>query len=223
MKYNVAAILPMKHKSERVPGKNYRNFGDKLLYEHVLNTLLACDKIDIVVVDTDSDLIIEALKKNYPQVKVLIRPEHLRPGDTPMNDVLLNTISQVDAKYFLQTHSTNPLLTAESVNNAVDLFLSKYPINDSLFSVTRLQTRLWDQLTMPVNHNPNILLPTQDLPPIYEENSCVYIFTEEIIRSRHNRIGSRPIMFEIEKIEAQDIDTEAEFLIAEAIYLNNKK
>ena len=223
MKYEVAAILPMKHNSERVPGKNYRKFGDKLLYEHVLNTLLACDEIDVVVVDTDSDLIIDAISKNYPQVKVLIRPEHLRPGDTPMNDVLLNTIRQVDAKYFLQTHSTNPLLTAESVNNAVNLFLRKYPINDSLFSVTRLQTRLWNELTMPVNHNPNILLPTQDLPPIYEENSCVYIFTEEIIRSRHNRIGSRPIMFEIEKIEAQDIDTEAEFLIAEAIYSNNKK
>lgn len=210
----------MKHSSERVPGKNYRQFGDKLLFEHILQTLIACDRIDTVVVDTDSDTIIDKLKNEYPEVRVLIRPEHLRPGDTPMNDVLLNTIAQVPSKFYLQTHSTNPLLTEDSINGAIADFESKYPIYDSLFSVTRLQTRLWNELTLPVNHNPNILLPTQDLPPIYEENSCIYLFTEEIIRKKHNRIGDRPLMYEIDPIEAQDIDTEQEFLIAEAIYKN---
>ena len=212
----------MKHSSERVPGKNYRPFGDKLLFEHILQTLLNCERIDEVVVDTDSDTIMEKLAKEYPQVRVLLRPEHLRPGDTPMNDVLLNTIGQVPSKYYLQTHSTNPLLTAGTIDRAIQDFEAKFPIYDSLFSVTRLQTRLWNELTLPVNHNPNILLPTQDLPPIYEENSCIYLFTEEILRQKHNRIGNRPLMFEIDKVEAQDIDTEQEFLIAEAIYNNQK-
>jgi CMP-N-acetylneuraminic acid synthetase len=223
MKNNIVAILPMKHSSERVPGKNYRMFGDKLLFEHILQTLLGCSKIDQVVVDTDSETIMDKLNKEYPKVKVLLRPEHLRPGDTPMNDVLLNTISQVESNFYLQTHSTNPLLTSASIDKAIDQFLGKYPIYDSLFSVTRLQTRLWNELTMPMNHNPSILLPTQDLPPVYEENSCIYLFTEEILRTKHNRIGNRPLMFEIEQIEAQDIDTEQEFLIAESIYLNRKK
>ncbi|MFT6111320.1 MAG: CMP-N-acetylneuraminic acid synthetase [Bacteroidia bacterium] len=220
---NIVAILPMKHSSERVPGKNYRAFGDKLLFEHILTTLLSCDKIDLVVVDTDSNTIVEKLARDYPKVKVLQRPEHLRPGDTPMNDVLLNTISQVPSKFYLQTHSTNPLLTKESIDAAIDKFEAKHPIYDSLFSVTRLQTRLWNELSMPMNHNPNILLPTQDLPPVYEENSCIYLFTEEILRNKHNRIGNRPMMHEIEPIEAQDIDTEQEYLIAEAIYLNQSK
>jgi CMP-N-acetylneuraminic acid synthetase len=220
---NIVAILPMKHSSERVPGKNYRKFGDKLLFQHVLETLLSCEKIDLVVVDTDSETIVKVLQDKYLRVKVLERPEHLRPGDTPMNDVLLNTISQVPSKFYLQTHSTNPLLTKESIDTAIDKFDAKYPIYDSLFSVTRLQTRLWDELSMPMNHNPNILLPTQDLPPVYEENSCIYLFTEEILRQKHNRIGDRPMMHEIEPIEAQDIDTEQEYLIAEAIYLNQSK
>ena len=217
---NIVAILPMKHTSTRVPGKNYRVFGDKLLFEHILITLLSCEKIDLVVVDTDSDTIVEKLAKEYPQVKVLERPEHLRPGDTPMNDVLLNTISQVPSRFYLQTHSTNPLLTKESIDIAIGKFETKFPVYDSLFSVTRLQTRLWNELSMPMNHNPNILLPTQDLPPVYEENSCIYLFTEEILRKKHNRIGDRPMMYEIETIEAQDIDTEQEYLIAEAIYAN---
>ncbi|MEK7253629.1 MAG: acylneuraminate cytidylyltransferase family protein, partial [Bacteroidota bacterium] len=93
-----------------------------------------------------------------------------------------------------------------------------YPIYDSLFSVTRLQTRLWDELARAVNHNPNILLRTQDLPPIFEENSCMYIFSKAILERKHNRIGDRPYLLEISKEEAQDIDVEIDFRIAEFLW-----
>ncbi len=89
--------------------------------------------------------------------------------------------------------------------------LNDYPSYDSLFSVTRLQTRLWDQLGRAINHNPNILLQTQDLPPVYEENSCLYIFTRAILLARRNRLGERPLMFEIPAAEAWDIDDELDF------------
>ena len=214
----IAAIVPMRHSSERVPGKNYRDFAGKPLYHHVVNSLLRCDKIQEVVIDTDSPIILEDAAKHFPQVTLLERPEHLRAGETPMNDVLLNTIRQVEADFYLQTHSTNPLLSPETVQKGVDLFLSQFPIYDSLFTVTRLQTRLWDSLARAVNHNPNILLRTQDLPPIYEENSCMYIFTKEILEQRHNRLGSRPYLFEMPAIEAQDIDVELDFQIAEFLF-----
>ena len=214
----IAAIVPMRHSSERVPGKNYRDFAGKPLYHHVVNSLLRCDKIQEVVIDTDSPIILEDAAKHFPQVTLLERPEHLRAGETPMNDVLLNTIRQVEADFYLQTHSTNPLLSPETVQKGVDLFLSQFPIYDSLFTVTCLQTRLWDSLARAVNHNPNILLRTQDLPPIYEENSCMYIFTKEILEQRHNRLGSRPYLFEMPAIEAQDIDVELDFQIAEFLF-----
>lgn len=217
----IAAIVPMRHSSERVPGKNYRDFAGKPLYHRVLDSLLACKAISEVVIDTDSPNILEDAAIYYPSVTLLERPEHLRAGEIPMNDVLLNSIDQLDADFFLQTHSTNPLLSADSVQRAVDLFLQNYPIYDSLFSVTRLQTRLWDSLSRAVNHHPNILLRTQDLPPIYEENSCLYIFSEAIIRQKHNRIGDRPYMLEIPAEEAQDIDVELDFRIAEFLYKEN--
>ena len=215
----IAAIVPMRHSSERVPGKNYRDFAGKPLFHRVLDSLLACDAIGEVVIDTDSPTILEDAAKNYPSVTLLERPEHLRAGEIPMNDVLLNTLHQVEADFYLQTHSTNPLLSAASVKNAVTLFLKNYPIYDSLFSVTRLQTRLWDPLSRAVNHNPNILLRTQDLPPIYEENSCLYIFSKEILQRKHNRIGDRPYMLEIPAEEAQDIDVELDFRVAEFLYI----
>jgi CMP-N-acetylneuraminic acid synthetase len=218
MSHKIAALVPMRHNSERVPGKNYRDFAGKPLYHRVINALLSCDAISEVVIDTDSPNILEDAAKHFPQVTLLQRPPHLQDGAIPMNDVLLNSISQLKADFFLQTHSTNPLLSPESVQHGVDFFLENYPIYDSLFSVTRLQTRLWDPLSRAVNHNPNILLRTQDLPPIYEENSCLYIFSEDIIRKKHNRIGDRPYMLEIPSEEAQDIDVDLDFRIAEFLY-----
>lgn len=214
----VAAIVPMRHSSERVKGKNYRDFAGKPLFHHVISQLLACSSVSEVVIDTDSPTILESAQAHFPQVTLLERPEHLRDGGIPMNDVLLNTCSQIEADFILQTHSTNPLLRAESIEKGVRFFLENYPIYDSLFSVTRLQTRLWDELARAVNHNPSILLRTQDLPPIYEENSCLYLFTEAILRERHNRIGLRPYMLEIPAAEAQDIDVELDFVVAEFLY-----
>jgi CMP-N-acetylneuraminic acid synthetase len=218
----IGAIVPMRHSSERVPEKNYRSFAGVPLYHCIVNSLLACPLITEVVIDTDSPTIWEDATRHFPQVKLLERPEHLRAGTTPMNDVLLNSVNQIEADYYLQTHSTNPVLKSDTINKAVQEFLNNYPMYDSLFGVTRLQTRLWDSLAMAVNHNPAILLRTQDLPPIYEENSCLYIFTKEILTQRHNRIGKRPLMFEIDRLEAVDIDEELDFKIAEFLYLQVK-
>jgi CMP-N-acetylneuraminic acid synthetase len=222
-KYKLAALVPMRHSSERVPGKNYRDFSGKPLFHHVVQTLLDCPLIDKVIIDTDSPVVIEQAQKSFPEVLVLERPEHLRDGSIPMNDVLLNSINQVPAEFYLQTHSTNPLLTTKTLTDGIEKFFKIQPMYDSLFSVTRKHVRFWDSLARPINHNQNILLRTQDLPPIFEENSCFYIFTKSILERKHNRIGDRPFLFEIPEIEAQDIDVEFNFVVAELLYkmINN--
>lgn len=208
----------MRHYSERVPQKNYRLFAGKPLYHHIISKLLACELINQVVIDTDSSFILEDAKNNFPEVILLERPENLRKGDVPMNDVLMNTIQQTEADFYLQTHSTNPVLSVSSINRGIEILLENYPIYDSLFSVTQLQTRLYNQLGQAVNHNPAILLRTQDLPPIFEENSCLYVFTRKILEENHNRIGKRPFLFSIPKEESVDIDEEIDFKIAEFLF-----
>ena len=215
---NVTAIVPMRHDSVRVPGKNYRDFAGKPLFYRIIDTLLQATEVDQVVIDTDSPEIAASAAKHFTNVILIERPLHLREGEVPMNDVLLHTISQVPSDFYLQTHSTNPLLRAVSVDRAVGQFKRQYPMYDTLFSVTRKQVRLWDQLTRPVNHNANILLRTQDLPPVYEENSCLYLFTQETLEEQHNRIGRRPLMFEIDAREAMDIDEEIDFEMAEFLF-----
>lgn len=217
-KIRIVAIVPMRHSSERVPGKNYRDFAGEPLFHHIVQSLLSCDEIDQVVIDTDSEAIHEDVRAAFPGVTVLERPEHLRDGMIPMNEVLLNTTAALCADYFLQTHSTNPLLTSATIAKAISCFLAGLESYDSLFSVTRLQSRLWDQKGRPVNHDPDRLIRTQDLTPMYEENSCLYIFSRQSLLAKGNRIGAAPLMFEIDPVEAWDIDVETDFRIAELLY-----
>jgi CMP-N-acetylneuraminic acid synthetase len=213
----IVALVPMRHHSQRVPGKNFRPLAGKPLFHHILNTLSNCQEIDEIVVDTDSPVIMKGLEESFPHVTLLERPESLRGDTVSMNEILLYDTSQVSANLYLQTHSTNPLLRIETISKGLNTLISNFPGHDSLFSVTRMQTRFWDQKGKPVNHNPAILLQTQDLPPIYEENSCIYLFTRENLVQRNNRLGERPYMFEIDASEAWDIDEELDFKIVDLL------
>lgn len=207
----------MRHHSQRVPGKNYRPLAGKPLYQHIIETLLAVPEIDRIVVDTDSDPVLNGLRERFPQVQTIVRPQHLRADDIPMNEILIHDTAQFPAEFYLQTHSTNPLLKAETISRAIQLLIANYPQHDSLFSVTRWQTRFYDQDGNAINHNPRELIQTQDLPPLYEENSCIYIFTRANLLKHRHRIGDRPLMFEIPRLEAVDIDEESDFQLADIL------
>ncbi len=219
MSARLVALVPMRHASERVPGKNYRSFAGRPLFHWVLRALLACDLVAEVVVDTDSPEIMRGAADYFPQVRILERPGHLRGGEVPMNDILLYDVSVIDAQFLLQTHGTNPLLRAETIADASHRFLAGLPEHDSLFSVNRVQKRLWDTDGLPLNHDPEVLLRTQDLPPVFEENSCLYLFTRDGLIARRNRIGQRPQMFEMDRVEAWDIDDELDFRVGELLLL----
>jgi CMP-N-acetylneuraminic acid synthetase len=164
----------------------------------------------------------DGVRRHFPTVKLIERPEHLRADDVPMNDILLYDTAQVDSDFYLQTHSTNPLLKTDTVSRGVKAFFAEYPKYDSLFSVTRWQTRLYFQDGKAINHNPLELIQTQDLPPVYEENSCLYLFTRENLARKHHRIGDQPYMFEIDKAEAWDIDEELDFEITNFLMKRRK-
>ena len=74
---SLVALVPMRHHSQRVPGKNYRPLAGKPLFHHILETLLAVPEIDRVVVDTDSEPVIDGLRQEFPQV------DHHQPPRTP--------------------------------------------------------------------------------------------------------------------------------------------
>jgi N-acylneuraminate cytidylyltransferase len=209
----------MKGHSERVPDKNIRDFCGKPLYHHIAQTLLASQYISEVVINTDSEKITLDAQNNFDRVRVIERPENIRGDFVEMNTIIGYDLSQCKGDHFLQTHSTNPLLRTKTIDRAVEAYFENLGKYDSLFSVTRWQTRFYFKDGSAVNHNPSELLRTQDQPPLYEENSNIYIFSKESFTSAGNkRIGLKPFLFEIDRLEAVDIDEETDFILAETLY-----
>lgn len=215
----VSILMPMKGNSERVKNKNMREFAGKPLCHAVLSELSKSRYQPTIAIDTDSETIKQDLSIHFPKVQIIDRPTELIGDFVPMNDIIRHDLSVLDADVFVQTHSTNPLMLASTLDRALDEFTANRDRYDSVFSVTRFQTRLYWKDGSPINHNPAELLRTQDLPPVFEENSNFFIFTRDsFLNSGGKRIGITPLMFEIDKIEAVDIDEPVDFTIAEILY-----
>lgn len=218
----IKALLPMKGNSERVKNKNMRDFNGRPLYHAIIRTLLASKYIGYVVINTDSEIIAEDAKKTFgDKVTIINRPEEIQGDFISMNDIINYDLSKLNGEHFLQTHSTNPLLKTETIDKAIEMYFENLDVYDSVFGVTKIQTRFYDKNAKPVNHNPEELLRTQDLEPLYEENSNFYIFSKDSFKKAGNRrIGLRPKIFEVNKLEAVDIDEPEDFTLAEILYKN---
>ena len=228
MSHKVVALLPMKANSERVKGKNFRPFNGKPLFKWTLDSLLEVNAIEQVIINTDARTIL-AENGLADSERVLIRdrkPEIC--GDmVSMNLVLADDVANVDADIYLMTHTTNPLLSADTIRSALAAFQKAQAANtaDSLFTVDKIQSRFYRADASAINHDPDNLLRTQDLEPWFEENSNLYIFTKESFAKNNARIGKKPMLFESPKFESIDIDTpdDWEFGLAAAGYLMNKR
>ncbi len=220
----VIALLPMKGNSERIPNKNLKIFGGLPLYHTVLNKLLDSTLIDQIVINTDSSKIIDDINKCFKSsVKIRIRKESLRGDYVSMNKIIDDDINDLDSSIFMQTHSTNPLIKTETFDMAIKKmkhFISNNTY-DSIFSVLKTQKRFYNKKAKAFNHDPRMLV-TQHLEPLFEENSCFYLFTKSSFRKTKSRIGLNPFMYEMSKLESIDIDYPEDFILAENVFKNYK-
>ena len=216
----ITLLLPMKGNSERVPNKNLKLFNGKPLFHIIIDKIITSKFINKVIINTDSDLISESATKTFKDfVDIHKRPKNIQGDFVSMNKIIEYDLENSDSDIYIQTHSTSPLLSVKSLDSAIHKMIDNPTDFDSIFSVTKIQTRFYDKNGKPFNHNPKQLIRTQDLDPLYEENSGFYIFTKESFKNSNNkRIGVRPFMYEIDKIEAIDIDEPEDFILAEIMY-----
>lgn len=214
----IVALLPMKANSSRVPGKNFREFCGKPLFHWILSTLLEVPEIDQVIINTDArDLLMEHKITHSDRVLIRDRKPEICGDDVSMNLVLADDILNVKAGLYLMTHTTNPLLKKNTILNAIRQFKAAPENIDSVFSVTRHQTRFYSEKGDPINHDPNNLIPTQDLLPWFEENSNFYLFTSSSFLATNARIGKNPYLYEVPRLESIDIDTMEDWDLAVAV------
>lgn len=209
----IKALVPMRANSVRVPNKNIRLLAGKPCFHWIVEALVKSKYIDEIIINTDSPEIAQSARDNF-DVTVLDRPDFLKGYDISIQPLIEYDLSQTSGTYFLQTHSTNPLIKTETIDNAIETFFSQDK-HDTLFSVTEIKQRFYSDEGKGINHDPSVLIPTQDLKPIYHENSCFYIFSRDTNVKTKNRLGSNPMMFPIERLEAVDIDDMEDFYWAE--------
>lgn len=202
------ALLPMKGHSERIKNKNFRLFKGKPLFQWILEELLSIESIKTIIINTD---VVEKLRQ-YPfmtndRVLLRSRPKELIGDHVSMNRIIESDLEFANADHYIMTHTTNPLIKAttilEGMKKYEDILSAGF---DSLFSANRYLSRFYSSELKPMNHNPQNLIRTQDLDPIYEENSCLYYFNNNSFVKTKARIGAKPTIFITPKIESIDID-----------------
>ena len=217
---STTALVPFKLNSERVPNKNFRLLGGKPLYWWVLESLINSKCVDRIIINTDARTLIERF--GLPtgiEIVIKNRKSELCGDLVSMNSIIKDDINEFDANSYLMTHTTNPFVLSSTFSRAVKQYLNGTVSGeiDSLFSANKLQSRLYSHSLEPLNHSPYELLRTQDLDPIYEENSCFYIFSKSSFLSSDARIGTKPAIAIIQRLESIDIDTEEDWFHAEVV------
>jgi len=207
------AFVPIKLNNERFPNKNVTPFdGGKPLIYYILNTLKQVKNVDEIYVYCSSEEIIPYLPEG---VKFLKREDYLDLSTTSFNEVLTTFAEKVEADVYALTHATAPFISAESISLGVEKVLSSD--YDSALAVTKLQEFIWKD-GKPFNYEVERIPRTQDLELLYTETCGLFVYTRELILEKKRRIGDKPYLVEVSKIEACDINTKDDFIIANAIF-----
>lgn len=223
MKKKIVALLPMKANSERVKGKNFKLLAGKPLFKWILDTLLLVEEIDLVVINTDArEILLDNGIEENSRVLILDRKPKLQGDLVSMNLILEDDIDNISADLYLMTHTTNPLLSKETIKLAINSLINNNNA-DSLFTVNKIQSRFYREDMSAVNHDPAELVRTQDLEPWYEENSSLYLFTYDSFKKNNSRIGEKPIMHLTSSFESVDIDEQEDWVIAEALAMYQQR
>lgn len=215
----VVAFIPIKFGSRRIPGKNTKRLYDGTPLMHLIQrTCLESKRIEETYIYCSNDSVKEYV---IPGITYLKRPEYLDGDLIHAKELIGEFVKTIDADIYIMTHSTAPFAKAETIDECIEKVSSgKY---DSAFCAENIKTCMWRD-GRPINYDLDATFTgTQYLPDIYAETSIAYVFTKETFKKLGRRIGNKPFIKEVDKIEGMDIDWPDEFEIADAIYRKMKE
>ena len=205
------AFVPLRLNSQRVAGKNLRLLGGEPLMCHILRTLAGIGEIDEVYAYCSDERICEYLPRG---VRFLRRSPGLDRDTTLGREIYDSFTADVEADLYVLAHATSPFIRAETVADALRHVRSgEY---DSAFSAEKIQTFAWFE-GRPLNYALDDIPRTQTIEPVYIETSAFFIFPRTLWCGRGRRIGEKPYMAVVDRIEGLDIDNPEDFTMAEII------
>ena len=202
----VVAIIPIKTKSVRVPGKNFKKINGKQLFEYTLEKVKKCN-FDEIYVDSDSEVIKKFCKKNG--LFYIKRLPKLALDSANGNDLLNYHHRIIKADYYFQLFITSPLMSIKTINKCIKILKQNKKI-DSILTSKSIYSWFWYK-NKPINYKPEILPRSQDAKPVVIETTGLYGIKEKSLRKYKCRIGKKPFFFEVPNHEDLDLDNKEDF------------
>lgn len=206
-------IIPIKEYSERIPRKNFLcPFGDGVpLYKHLPMTALLSKVYDRIVIDTDSSEIRKWVE-SVPGLSAIDRAEGMASNSTNGNDLLRHHVSLFPGyDFYWQGFVTCPRITTDTIRK-MDRHLrqgcqsGRAVVRDSVMTVKVLRGFFWSEGGQPINHRPDLMPRSQDLPVIYQECHGLFgVWVKAFLKSR-GRVGEKPYFHELTEEESADLD-----------------
>ncbi len=220
----IAAIIPVKAVSKRLPGKNLKDLLGKPLMAHILETVAKVDGIDRVIVSTESEEIKKIAERCGAEVP-FIRPEALTADEVTSQEVLVHALDELkqqgyEPDYVLLLYPTSPLLSAERIEEAVRLIRERG--SDSVVSGYFDKGHYWTETTGGWKRlYPTELVNSQYQKPLFKENGAIYMTKSAILRKQ--LVADVIDVVLMEKDENIDIDYPEDFARVEMLMQKAKQ
>lgn len=209
------AFIHAKGNSSRVPGKNLRKLGGIPLFLHAAFAARLAVNIDEVVVDSDSQEILDIAKKEG--FSILKRPGYLATNETTGDDLMFwQASNRPDSLVTCQVIPTSPFITPASIDEAVGIV--KLGEHNSAAGVHKETVYLWKD-GMPAYYVDGRIPNSQNLESIVYETTGLYAHYTPSIHRHSTRIMKDDVgPVYLSAIESIDINTEEDFKFAEIVY-----
>jgi len=220
------AIIPARGGSKRIPKKNIKPFLGEPIISYAIKAALDSGIFDVVMVSTDSEEIAEIAKKYGAEVPFL-RSEKTASDYATTDDVLLEVLDEYKKlgksfDHMACIYATAPFVTGESLRKAEEILnREKTTMVMPLvaFSYPPQRSYILDEKGLAVFREPKYLNSrSQDLEKWYHEVGQYYLFDVDKYVALKGQIQNDISALIVDDIEAQDIDTEDDWKIAELKY-----
>ena len=217
------AIIPARGGSKRIPGKNIRDFLGKPVIAYAIEVAISSKLFDEVVVSTD-DTEIASIAKKYGAKVPFMRSAKNSDDNATTADVLLEVLD------WYAKHGTTFTLAvciypcAPFVSNALfskaNAMLSAQHA-DCVFPVIRYGHPIQRALKLDASGKMAVFFDgdtqarTQDLQSAYHDAGMFYFFDVKKFMQTRSLYTSNTYVIEVDENEAQDIDSESDWKLAE--------
>lgn len=219
------AIIPARGGSKRIPRKNIKSFLGKPIIAYSIEAALKSKLFDVVMVSTDDEEIAEIALKYGAEVPFF--RSKINANDFA---VLSDVIDEVLSKYSNTNQSfdqvccilpTAPFITSKKITEAyqklVDRkFDSVFPVLEFSFPIQRALKIEEHRVSMVLEEHLNTR--SQDLEPRYHDAGQFYWIKTEAFKLHKKLFTANSGAIVISPLEAQDIDTETDWKLAEIKY-----